>query len=133
MHGGAFCLASHEEVKRFTHEVCTIVPRYESQSKLRWPHVSIIFNQDDHPTNCMGAGTLPLVVFPIINNITVSKMLVDGGSSINLISASLMEKLQISEAQLLPMSPFQGVSSGVVQPLDKLVCRGFVTAGVTMG
>ena len=69
----------------------------------------------------MGSGTLPLVVSPIINNITVSKMLVDGGSSIKLISAVLMDKLQISEAQLLPTSPFQGVSLVAVQPLGKLV------------
>jgi hypothetical protein len=38
-------------------------------------------------------GVLPLVVSPIINNITVTIMLVDGGGGLNLISVKLMEKL----------------------------------------
>ena len=64
---------------------------------------------------------LPLVVSPIIHNVVVSKMLIDGGAGLNLISAKLMEKLQISEEQLCPTGPFQGVNPGTTQPRGKIV------------
>jgi hypothetical protein len=38
-------------------------------------------------------GALPLVVSPLIRNVRVTKMLVDGGAGLNLISIKLMEKL----------------------------------------
>ena len=63
---------------------------------------------------------LPLVVSPVINNIRVTKMLVDGGSGLNLISVQLMEKLQISEERLEPTGSFQGVNPGSTQPLGKV-------------
>ena len=69
----------------------------------------------------MGVGVLPLVVSPIINNVVVSNMLVDGGASLNLISTKLMSKLQITEEQLLPTGPFQGVNPGTTQPLGKIL------------
>ena len=62
-----------------------------------------------------------MVVCPIINTVVVSKMLVDGGAGLNLISATLMEKLQITEEQLKPTGPFQGVNPGTTQPRGKIV------------
>jgi hypothetical protein len=53
-----------------------------------------------------------LVVSPVINNMTVTKMLVDGGAGLSLISVKLMEKLQITEEQLTPTGMFQGVNPG---------------------
>ena len=58
---------------------------------------------------------------PIINNVVASKMLIDGGSSINLISTKLMAKLQIVKTSLALTGPFQGVNPGVTQPLGKIL------------
>ena len=74
---------------------------------MKWSHVPITFSQEDHPDRNAGVGTLPLVAAPIINNVVVSKMLIDGGSSINLISTKLMAKLQITRNILGPTGPFQ--------------------------
>ena len=64
---------------------------------------------------------LPLVVSPIIHNVTVTKMLVDGGAGLNLISAKLLGKLQVPRESLLPTGPFLGVNPGATQPLGKIV------------
>ena len=72
----------------------------------------ITFDAADHPDRNTAVGLLPLVVSLTINNVTVSKMLVDRGASLNLISAKLMDKMQIRVEQLKPMGPFQGVNPG---------------------
>jgi hypothetical protein len=66
-------------------------------------------------------GLLLLVVAPTINNVVVSKMLVNGGAGLNLLSAKLVNKLQISPEQLQPTGPFQGVNPGTTQPLGKIM------------
>ena len=86
--------------------MCSILPRIETQVTLGWSHVPITFNLEDHPDRNAGIGDLPLVVSSIINNVIVSKMLVDRASSLNVISTRLMGKLQISKDQLLPTKPF---------------------------
>jgi hypothetical protein len=63
--------------------------------------VPITFDVEDHPESTTG------VVSPTINNIFIRNMLVDGGDGLNLISAKLIDKLQIAPEQLLPSSPFR--------------------------
>ncbi|KAM0822152.1 hypothetical protein ACQ4PT_071686 [Festuca glaucescens] len=95
IHGGAYSLTSHGEVKQLSWEV--------------------------YGYSREGVGILPLVVAPVINNMTVSKMLVDGGVSLNLISTRVMENLQITEEQLSPTGPFHSVNPGTTQPLGKIM------------
>jgi hypothetical protein len=45
-------------------------------------------------------------VSPVICNMRVTKMLVDGGVGLNLISVKLMENLQISTKELAPTGVF---------------------------
>ena len=53
----------------------------------------IKFDAGGHPDRLAAVGTLPLVVSPIIKNVRVTKMLVDGGAGLNILSAKLMDKL----------------------------------------
>ena len=94
--------SSHGEVKKLAWEVCATLPSVGSQVAMKWSHVPITFSQEDHPDRNVGVGTLPLVAAPIINNVVVSKMLIDGGSSINLISTKLMAKLPWCSTPTLP-------------------------------
>jgi hypothetical protein len=66
-------------------------------------------------------GALPLVVSPVICNVRVTKMLVDGDACLNLISLKLMEELHISKKELTPTGAFGGVIPGASQPLGKVV------------
>jgi hypothetical protein len=79
--------------------------------------VPITFDTRDHIDRNAGVCILPLVVSAIINNITITKMLVDGSAGLNLISVKLMEKLQVAEEQLAPTGTFQGVNPEDTQPL----------------
>lgn len=67
------------------------------------------------------------MVSPTINNVKVTKMLVDGGAGLNLLSAKLLKQLQIPAGHLRPTGTFQGVNPGVTRPL------GQVTLPVTFG
>ena len=75
-------------------------PSADEQRPLKWSHMPITFHAEDHLDRTTGVGVLPLVVSPVIHNVTVTKMLVDGGAGLNLISADLLGKLQIPREQL---------------------------------
>ena len=51
-------------------------------------------------------GALPLIVSPVIHNFQVTKMLVDGGSSLNLLTAKVLSTLQISLSRLQDTGAF---------------------------
>jgi hypothetical protein len=54
---------------------------------LDWSEVAITFDRDDHLDYVPNPGVYPLVVDPIIANICLTKVLMDGGSSLNIIYA----------------------------------------------
>ena len=47
-----------------------------------------------------GVEALPLIVSPVIHNFRVTKMLVDEGSSLNLLTAKVLSTLQIPLSRL---------------------------------
>ena len=65
-------------------------------------------------------GTIPLVCTPTINNIAVSKTLIDGGAGLNVISIDTFEKLQVPYEKLMPTRPFSGVTEGTTTPLGQV-------------
>ena len=60
------------------------------------------------------------IVSPVIHNIRVTKMLVDGGSSLNLLTAKVLSTLQIPLSRLQDTGVFQGVNRNVTRPLRKI-------------
>jgi hypothetical protein len=52
---------------------------------LNWSDVAITFDRDDHPDYVPNPGVYPLVVDPIIANTRLTKVPMDGGSSLNII------------------------------------------------
>ena len=67
------------------------------------------------------------MVSPTIHNLKVTKMLVDGGARLNLISLAVISKLQIAEGELEVTGAFQGVNPGRSHP------KGKITLPVTFG
>lgn len=120
IHGGAPSLSSHQEFKQLSQEVNDVQPIVEAQQPLKWSHVPIMFNVEDHPDRTMGVGLLPLVVSPIIHNMKVTKILVDGGASLNLISTEVFERMQIPEGKLHATGSFQGINPGETKPQGKI-------------
>jgi hypothetical protein len=74
-----------------------------------------------------GVGILPLFTAPIIANIKLHHVLIDGGAGLNIISHAAFRQLQIPWSQLGPSRPFFGVGAQPVYPL------GSITLPVTFG
>ena len=68
-------------------------PSFDAQRPLRWPHTHIVFDTEDHPNRTTAVECLPLLVSPTIRNLKVTKVLVDGGAGLNLISPAVIKKL----------------------------------------
>ena len=74
---------------------------------------TISFSHEDHPDYIPNPGLYPLVVDPIIGNTRFSKVLMDGGSSLNILYAHTLELMGIGLDKLRPnVSPFHGVAPG---------------------
>jgi hypothetical protein len=74
-----------------------------------------------------GAGILPLITAPIIANMRLHHVLIDGGAVLNVISYAAFKQLQILGSRLGPSRPFSGVGPQPMYPL------GSITLPVTFG
>jgi hypothetical protein len=54
----------------------------------------------------VGVGILPVVVTPMICNLGLRRVLIDGGVGLNLLSPKVFHKMKIGERKLLPSMPF---------------------------
>ena len=108
-------------------EVNAAEPPVESRKPLKWSSTPIIFDIEDHPDRITAVGCLPMLVSPTIRNLKVTKMLVDGGAGLNLISSAVLQKLQIPDSELEETGTFQGINPGRSKP------KGKITLPVTFG
>ena len=95
--GGSLAPKSNNQFKQFARELNAALPRVEASQPLKWSQYTIAFDAKDHPRSTKTVGTLPLVCTPTINNIAVSKTLIDGGAGLNVISVDTFEMLQVHE------------------------------------
>jgi hypothetical protein len=83
-------------------------------SYLKWSEVLITFDREDHPDHVPQPGSYPLVVAPLFKSKRVHKVLMDGGSGINVLYASTLDDMGIPRSQLrLSTAPFHGVIPGM--------------------
>jgi hypothetical protein len=54
-------------------------------SFLDWSEDAITFSREDHLNRIPNPGQYPLVVDPVIGNVWFSKVMMDGGSSLNIL------------------------------------------------
>jgi hypothetical protein len=81
---------------------------------LKWSEVSITFDRKDHPDRVPQPGCYPLVVAPLFRTKQIRKVLMDGGSNINVLYVSMVDDMDISRSQLWPLTmPFHGVVPGM--------------------
>ncbi|SPT20406.1 unnamed protein product [Triticum aestivum] len=118
--GGASLHASHRQLKQWVREVNAAEPPVESRRPLRWSSTPIIFDIEDHPDRTTAVACLPMLVSPTIRNLKVTKMLVDGGAGLNLISSAVLQKLQIPDSELKESGTFQGINPGRSKPKGKI-------------
>jgi hypothetical protein len=91
--------------------------------------MAITFDRGDHPDYIPNARVYPIVVDPIITNTRLTKVLLDGGSSLNIIYIQTLDLLGIKRTQLRPsVGDFLGVVPGrraePVGRIDLPICFG---------
>ena len=121
--GGTSLHTSHRQLKQWVREVNAAEPPVESRKPLKWSSTPIIFDIEDHPDRITTVGCLPMLVSPTIRNLKVTKMLVDGGSGLNLISSAVLQKLQIPDSELEETGTFQGINPEGASRRERSRCR----------
>jgi hypothetical protein len=109
--GGPTVDMSNNQCKREQHEV--LAAEKAPPSFLDWSEDAITFSREDHPNRIPNSGQYPLMVDPVIGNARFSKVLMDRGSSLNILYAHTLRLLGIGLDQLRPSTtPFHGVAPG---------------------
>ena len=67
-------------------------------SFLRWSESAITFDRTDQPKSVPQPGIYPLVVDPIIGMKRLTKVLMDGGSGLNIMYAETLNAMGIDRA-----------------------------------
>jgi hypothetical protein len=128
MYGGSWELISRRSVKYLRREVLSVVPGVpKAAPHQRWRGTTISFGAFDCPDNMAGASVLPLITTPVVANMRLHHMLIDGGANLNVISHATFRQLQILGSRMGPSRPFSGVGPQPVYPL------GSITLPVTFG
>jgi hypothetical protein len=123
IYGGQVANASARHRKQERREVCSV--KVAAPVYLDWSDKPITFDRDNHPDRVPSPGKYPLVVDPV----RLTKVLMDGGSSLNIIYAETLGLLWVDLSSVRAGAvPFHGIIPGKrVQPLGQLdlpVCFG---------
>jgi hypothetical protein len=86
--GGPTVDMSSRQRKCERHEVLAV--EKAPPSFFDWSEDAIPFSHEDHPNRIPNPGQYPLVVDPVIGNVRFSKVLMDRGSSLNILYAHML-------------------------------------------
>ena len=80
---------------------------------LNWSEQPITWTRADHPPVVENPGALALVVAPEVGGYTLEKVLIDGGSSINILYYETIHRMSLTQNQLQPLNTiFHGIVPG---------------------
>jgi hypothetical protein len=98
-------------------------------SFLWWLESPITFDRSDHPESIPQPDRYPLVVNPIVGTRWLTKVLMDGGSGLNIMYAEMFDAMGINRSLIRPTgAPFHGVVPG-----KQAVSLGQIDLPVTFG
>jgi hypothetical protein len=120
--GGDEDFRSKREQKLLLREILSIEPAVPRP--LQWSEVSISFSHADQWTSFSEPGKFPLVLDPVVAEVKLTRVLIDGGSGLNLIFASTLKKMGLDLTNMLAPSkaPFYGIVPGnAAHPLGTVV------------
>ena len=104
----SLCKRDQKLHKRAVNAVEPAVPRY-----LRWSEQPIVWSREDHPPRVDNPGHLALVVAPQVGGYKFTKVLMDGGSSINILYYETFRRMGLIDKNLSQSNTiFHGVVPG---------------------
>jgi hypothetical protein len=123
--GGLPTRRSQKDTRR---EVLNIEPAVPTP--LRWSEVPITFSRVDQWTSFSEPGRFPLVLKPVVAGSRVNKVLIDGGSGLNVLFTKTLKKMKLDITHMLTKStsPFYGIVPG-----NAAIPLGSVVLPVTFG
>jgi hypothetical protein len=82
-----------------------------TQKPLRYSKVPISFSRDDQWTSFSEPGKIPLVLDPVVVGSQLTRVLIDGGSGLNLLFVSTQKKMSLDISKMLTPSraPFYSI------------------------
>jgi hypothetical protein len=97
---------------------------------LRWSEVPITFFRADQWTSFSEPGRFPLVLKPVVAGSNLNKVLIDGGSGLNVLFTKTLKKMYLDITHMLTKStlPFYGIV-----PDNTAIPLGSVVLPVTFG
>jgi hypothetical protein len=125
IYGGQVANASARHRKQERREVCSV--KVAAPVYLDWSDNPITFDQGDHPNCVPSPGRYLLVVDPVVGNARLAKVLMDGGSSLNIIYVETLGLLGVDLSTIrASAAPFHGIVPGkrvlTLGQLDLPVC-----------
>jgi hypothetical protein len=89
---------------------------------LTWSEVPITFDRSDHSDFVLKLGRYPLIVSPIVKDVELNRVFVDGGSTLNILFLKTFDQMGLSRALLHPSrAPFHGIVPGAaVTPVGQI-------------
>ena len=69
---------------------------------LRWSETPITFDRRDHWVHLPRPGAYPLMVSPVVSQVRLAKVLVDGGSALDIIFTCTLESVGYDMTSLVP-------------------------------
>jgi hypothetical protein len=121
-------LPNRRAQKATRQEVMSIEPAV--LTPLRWSKVPITFSREDQWTSFSEPGWLPLVLKPVVAGSKLNKVLIDGGSGLNVLFTKNLKKMKLDITHMLTKStsPFYGIVPG-----NAAIPLGSVVLPVTFG
>jgi hypothetical protein len=121
-------LPNRRAQKATRREVLSIEPAVPTP--LRWSEVPITFSRADQWTSFSEPGQFPLVLKPVVAGSRLNKILIDGGSGLNVLFTKTLKKMKLDITHMLTKStsPFYGIVPG-----NAAIPLGSVVLPVTFG
>ena len=102
---------SKSRLKVINREVNMVAPA--TPSYLKWSRTTIMFDQSNHPAHIATPGRQALVVDPVVEGTRLTKVLMDGGSGLNILYAETLKGMSILMSKLSENNmSFHGVIHG---------------------
>ena len=114
--GGSQAPPSDRHIKPFLRQIGAASKRSGALQGWAAPEADLTFSSED-PVTTSGSGMLPMLCTPTICHVAITKTLIDGGASLNVISMEAFSLLHVPLERLRPSKPFFGVGGSSSDPL----------------
>jgi hypothetical protein len=127
IYSGLDSYESRSKQKLTAREVMVVSPAIPEYPK--WSEVSITFYRSDHPNFIQKSCWYPLIASPIVKDVKLNRVLVNGGNSLNILFLKTFNQMGFSRSALCSnWAPFHRIVSGAAAtPISQ------ITLPVTFG